>query len=44
MLLEATVGVPANYWMIKVMVLSMLTGLYGKFNERLDFASSTMLI
>lgn len=44
MLLEATVDVSANDWMIKVTALSMLTGLCGKFNERLDFASSIMPI
>lgn len=44
MLLEVTVDVSANDWMIKAMESLMLTGLYGKFNERLDFASSIMLI
>ena len=40
MLLEATLDVSADDWMIKVMASSMLTGLCGKFNERLGFASS----
>lgn len=44
MLLETTLDVSADYWMIKVMASLMLTGLYGKFNERLGFASSILPI
>ena len=40
MLLEAIVDVPANGWIIKVMASLTLTGIYGKSNERLGFASS----